>query len=581
MKWTNPVGTEHRKRNNAKFSWVEVAGLALLLAIAAVFLFDNLRAKYLWQDEAATAELAMRLMRFGKPLGYDGVNLITMDYVAADEYANLEKCTGAAEPAIQYFIHRGDFRRDTAWTGQPWGSFVIAGVSLKLFGKATIPARAPFAAAAFLTVILLYWFVRQQFRDRLLAWLAAAILVTNVYWVIHSRQCRYYAPSSLFLLLTLIAFARWQRGQRWGATVFVITAWCWFQIDFGTFWPMVGILLLLAVWSAWPHVQHVLIAGVSLGAAVAPWVWYYQLAGRIKSARAPWSARFLGNLFHVNQFLIPLAFIAAAAAFLIWRWRSMDPLERRIIIACIAMPLAALVWVPTVAPFGFYRYVVSLTPVAALCIAWVLTEASAWLTPRHAEEEFRAWVAVSLAVLVAACPLLSNLVSIALTDAVPGAAPIGLILRPEWQALYEDVFAPQPDPNRRTVEALSRIASHGDEILTNYEDIPLMFYTDYHIRGGMSYFRVEDDRRGPPRFLVYRRSFGPDAVFQREVNRYRWRSIPSNIPDVIWGNIPEPELRIAANPASADDALLGENLGPATPATLPDTTMPASYHQKE
>src|SRR5215472_16946555 len=55
----------------------------LIGGAAAVLLFWNLTDTYLWQDEANTAVLAVRLLRHGKPLAYDGRNLISDDNYAA------------------------------------------------------------------------------------------------------------------------------------------------------------------------------------------------------------------------------------------------------------------------------------------------------------------------------------------------------------------------------------------------------------------------------------------------------------------------------------------------------------------
>jgi len=563
MEKANPLGREKPDRKSKASSWGRQGALVLLFIVAAVLLFWNLGAKYLWQDEAVTAVLGARLMKFGKPLAYDGVNLITMDHFAGEDAKTVDQRTGDPETAVQYYADHGDFKHNTAWIGQPWGQFLAAGVSLTLFGHNTVAARLPFVVAAFLTVVLLYWFVRRQFKDPLLGWLAAALLLANVFWVIHSRQCRYYALSSLFLLLTLIAFTRWQRGLAWGGPLFVVTAWCWFQVDFGAFFPVLAILLLAATWVAWPRIQPVLAVGIVLGIAVAPWVWYYELAHRVKPGATPWVDRFLLNLFHFNQFLIPLLLLLVAGVLLAMRWRTLDPIARLILFVTLAVLLAALVWVPAVAPYAFHRYIVHLAPLAALCVAWVLSEVTAWITRHRPREEWRWLIAGSLVVFVVACPLLSNLVGSQLRKVVPRTSPLGLVIRPEWAVLYKEVFAPDPDPNRLTVEALKRVASAKDEILINYEDAPLMFYTDYRIRGGIPCFRVEDSSRVPPRFLVYRRSVGfvHTAVFNREIMRYRWRQIRSDAPDVPWGNIPEPEFRMRTDPSSAPRIVFAENLG--------------------
>jgi len=133
------------------------------------------------------------------------------------------------------------------------------------------------------------------------------------------------------------------------------------------------------------------------------------------------------------------------------------------------------------------------------------------------------------------------------------------------------------------VEALARVASAKDEILINYEDVPLMFYTDYRIRGGIPCFRVEDSSWVPPRFVVYRRSvnFVHKAVFKREIMRYRWRQIPCDVPDVPWGNIPEPELRIGSNPSSAPQILFAENLDASPSNQVPGREKPENENNRK
>jgi hypothetical protein len=114
--------------------------------------------------------------------------------------------------------------------------------------------------------------------------------------------------------------------------------------------------------------------------------------------------------------------------------------------------------------------------------------------------------------------------------------------RSEWKDLGLQVFGHQPDPNKLVIDWLRKNSKPTDEILINYEDIPLMYYLPNPIRGGIGTFRVEDDAKTPPEFMILRRSvaFVHWPVFYREVNRYHWISIPLKAPDVMWGNNPDP-----------------------------------------
>src|SRR5208282_6062480 len=96
-------------------------GRMLAGGIAALLLLWGLGNPYLWQDEAATAVLDQR--------------------------------TASAQAAVEYYIRRGDLKADTSWKWQPWGQFVVAALSFKIFGATTIAARLPFALAGIITVL--------------------------------------------------------------------------------------------------------------------------------------------------------------------------------------------------------------------------------------------------------------------------------------------------------------------------------------------------------------------------------------------------------------------------------------------
>jgi 4-amino-4-deoxy-L-arabinose transferase-like glycosyltransferase len=548
----------------AQFDLKEWMVFLFIMIAGAVLLFFNLDAKYLWQDEAATAVLGERLLKFGKPLAYDGINLITMDTYLQKEIPQLDAIAGNADAAIRYYVNRGDFKSDTTWIGQPWGQFVIAGASIGLLGRNTLAARIPFSLAALLTVALLYFFVRKQFKNILVAQVAAAMLVANVYWVIHSRQCRYYSPSGLFLILTLMAFARWQAGRPRGGALFIAAAWCWFQIDYGTFWPMIAILLVIALITAWPQVRRTLLIGGVLGITLAPWIWYYQLFGRLKASDYPWIDKFLLNLFHMNQFLMPGVILLAAAILLWFRRKAIPSGILQVLVASLAMFLIALVWIPSVSPYAFYRYLVQLTPLAVIVIAWLAGEGINWAASKY-DGRWRPVLAMMVILFLAFCPLLSNVMTYPLDPYLSNlnASPRGILLRSEWKALWEEVFRPQLDPNRVIVEKLKSEASPADKILVNYEDIPLMFYLRNPISGGISCFRVEDSSRAIPRFLVYRRSvsFTYSTPFIREINRYQWKMEPSKAPDIPWGDIPEPGIRAQLEGSARQEIVFAKNMG--------------------
>ena len=84
----------------SNMEWQDWLIIILTSIIATIMLFTYLGDKYLWQDEAATAVLGERMMKYGKPLAYDGKNLITMDNFAQEDRQTINLRTGNAQAAI-------------------------------------------------------------------------------------------------------------------------------------------------------------------------------------------------------------------------------------------------------------------------------------------------------------------------------------------------------------------------------------------------------------------------------------------------------------------------------------------------
>jgi len=502
--------------------------LIVLMCLAGVLLFWHLGTPYLWQDEAGTAVLAERMLRFGRPLAYDGVNLITIDHSAAEDAKNLDQRTRDPRAAVDFYIQRGDLKKDTAWKWQPWGQFVVAAASLKLLGETTFAARLPFVIAAIITVLSLYHFVLKNFESPQIAILACIFLIFNSYWILHSRQCRYYALSSLFLMLTVASYARWQSGGRRGATIFIIAAWSWFQVDYGTVWPVFGVLFVDSFLADRSRFWKPLLVGAALAAAIAPFAYYYELWGRLSKQDGTWSQRFLLNLFNANEYVVPLVIGGAVVAILVHRRKTLPVLERRLIAILSGIFLALFFWIPSVAPAPFLRYLIATAPLGCLLVAWVLVHLGdhlfrGFVWTAAATYIFTPWLSLPLHAL----PIQQREVS---------------VLRPELTALGRNVFGHPSDPNRPVIDWLKQNAKSSDEILINYEDVPLMFYLPNPIRGGIPAFRVEDDSKKPPDFVALRRSadFGHWAVYEREMQRYSWEPIPIHAPDIRCGICPDP-----------------------------------------
>jgi dolichyl-phosphate-mannose-protein mannosyltransferase len=509
--------------------------LALVGVLASVLLLWGLTDKYLWQDEANTAVLAKRILRFGRPLSYDGVNLITADDFSVEQDDSISSRTKNPKAAVDYYVNRGDFKADTTWKYQPLGQFWVAALSIQVLGQTTLAARLPFALASLAAIVSLYLLVRKYCLSHSMALIAAALLICNTFWILHGRQCRYYSLSSLFSLLTLAAYARWQSGARWGSAVFVAAAWCWFQVDYGTVWPVFAVLCIDCVLAHGRQVWRPALAGVALAALIAPFIFYYELLRRSSIHHGSWSYRFWFNLFNMNQYVVPALVLLAVIALLVWRWKSLPSLERRLVAIACGMIAALAIWVPAVAPDAFLRYVIMGAPAGCLLSAWLVVRGWGGRT-------VYAWLGAAGLIATPWLSMPLHVLSPAAEWYASNSVASDHWFRRELLTLFTEVFNPPPDPNRMVIEWLRQNTAPTDEILINYEDLPLMFYLPNPIRGGIAAFRAEDDAEKPPSVLVIRKQvpFVHWRVFAREINRYRWAVAPLKAPDVVWGNNPDP-----------------------------------------
>lgn len=503
--------------------WRRLWAPCLLAGLAFLLLLYHLGDRYLWQDEAQTAVLAERMLRFGRPLAYDGTNLITIDYFPTED----RKRSADPKDAVDYYIHRGDFKADTTWIWHPWGQFIVEAISLRTLGRTAFAARLPFALAAILTVLLLYLFVLRELNSPFIAFLTALFLTLNAYWILHSRQARYYPLSSLFVVVTLMSYARWQNGRRWGACAFIAAAWGWFQVDFGTLWPVLVILFADAFIADRRRIWRPLTVAGCVAATLLPFMYYFQLWRRHVVPARPWDDRFLRNLFNMNQFVVPMLVLILAIVLLSHRWNSLAVPERRVIVIACATLAVFIVWVPLVAPTSFLRYVIIVAPLGSILTAWVLVRGLGGV------RTWPVWIGAAVLLLT---PWPTWLLPSPSFYRASGA------LRPELTILWNQVFTHYPDPNGGVIEWLKHNSSPTDEILINYEDLPLMFYLPNPIRGGIAGFRVEDDATTAPEFVVLRRSVSwvQWPVYQDELSRYTWNQIPLDVGDVQWGNNPDP-----------------------------------------
>jgi len=548
--------------------WAGLSTVVIVLVVGIVafaWLTIRLDARYLWQDEAMTAVLGERLMKFGRPLAYDGHNLITVDLQNNQEESAFPGQTVSAEKAVEYFKARGDFKNDTTWIGHPWGQFLLSGVSTHFLGKTTYAARLPFILAAVLTIIILTEWMERVFRNHSMTVIAVLLLLGNVFWFVHVRQCRYYALSSLFVLMSMRCYWSWLEGRLWGAIGMIASTLLLFNSDFGTYWPLMAALFAYAWIDRGRSPAAIMTVFTISGLTMLPFFVFYEIHreifDRLKASSLSLPLRFLGEVFQINQYVLPVAIIVLAVYLMPKRSEPSFQSERRVLEPILLFAALLAIVQSIVVPFPFHRYIVSLTPLAVIVVAWTLVSGAKRL---FSSPMTSAGLAALGALLLIISPIISSPVSVFLPAKIQPQKGIGLIVRPELAYLKAEVIGTSlVDPNRATIEFLRKRMKPGDEVLINYEDMPAMFYLDGNIRGGAPCFRVGERTGPPPRFVVIRRTaqFFPYQwkVVETFVNQCRLKQIKAGIPDTPWGNCPDPMINYVELGSPKDEALVYES----------------------
>ena len=493
-----------RSSADTKRGWSADPWLAAILLAGAVLLLAGLSNGRLWQDEAETAVLAKNILRFGYPRAFDGVNRLNPGLPLAANYA---------------------------WTYHPWGSMYTVALSFLLFGINTGAARLPFALMGLLSIGLAYRVVRRITGDRSLARWTAFLLATSVPFLLHMRQCRYYAPSLLFSLWTVGAYWRFLREKRWAGPELAAALLLLFHNNHGVFLPLAFSLILHLAWSR-PSRRTLLRAaggGLITAALTMPFFLFLQSAQHhtgtsLKELRhhAEFYFRQINiYLLPVTVWLLPLILWRSAFRPILGRPGSALRESWKLAACLLGAGFLFLVFVPYQRHF---RYLVYLIP-------WLLWVHAALLR-RVVQLQRRIGPAVE-AILV-----FTNL-NYAAPYALSGSEK-GRVRSYPLEFIGE-LLHPYRGPVDGIVELLEREGKPGQTVKTPYEEYSIIFYTPLRVE---PLARLEDFANETyPDWIVLRRDWLPGGFldsdyFRRIQNGYR--EILLDAPDIPWQNRPDP-----------------------------------------
>lgn len=485
-----------------------VSGLVLLSALLTL---TNLANGALWQDEAQTALIARTIQAHGVPLGSDGVNFFSQEL--------------GSEYGPRY-----------VWRWHTWLPFYLVALCFALFGASTLSARLPFALFGVGTVVVSYLLGRDVLKSRRGGALCGLLLATSVPFLVLSRQSRYYSVAAFFSMLGLYAYAKLSAGggRRFGV-LFVAAL----VLLFHTHYVYYAALCLSALCDALLMKRSVL-RRVAILCALSfalnlPWIaWiatmpYAERYAVFSLSRALSLALSFARQIEHHVVRWPLLLVPLALLLVRWRRPKAEPVWKRALPSVLYLGSSVALLCAS-APAPFFRYLAPVLPVCALLLAWIVEAAM-----------LRHWAAGL--VLLAAL----------------------LYLEPLRDYAYELTHAFE-GPVDGIVRYLKEHAKRGDVVAITYEDLPLKFYTELRVVGGLTGEDLAPARDAQwvivRKHVVCEKDLAVRQYLIRNLPRDAYEAIRIDAPDTTFQNRESPDEHLFRSVRDEDRVVIFRRKAP-------------------
>jgi len=507
--------------------------LAGVLVIGAFLLLTRLDDAYLWEDEAETALVSRQLLRYGLPLGADGRHLFNQTDLTSES-----------------------FNKNYLWVWHSWLQFALTAVSFAVLGETTFAARLPFVLAGLATLGFFYPFVSRWLGDKRVARVATVLLLLCVPFMLLVRTCRYYTLAAFFTLTTIDAYLHLRAGKPWALAYFVLSATLYYHGHHAAFIPtMAALSLHLALTSRRDRkaLYRFAVALMLVAVLVLPWANFMQVWMHAQPVNLVLSASHLAQYFlYITVWIFPLTL--AALLFIAWMRRS-----KRTGLA-LSQPqaafceLASLVIVVNILGYAasaffdavFFRHVTQLIPLLLAMLAIVVV----LIMDQNRFAGYSVLLVLLVSNVLHMVPYsLPGIRHIRWSDLRPGTSTLLIIdnlwakahrLRSELLMYAQELTHSYEGPTEGLAQYLSTHAQPGDRVLANYEELPLIFYTDLRILGGLQGHGLTKSLE--PEWIIDRRSAPYRDVLAKIIAAGSYERIELPYPDIRWENRPQPGM---------------------------------------
>lgn len=427
--------------------WAKILAYGLVILISSFLLLYNLDDRLLWGDEAETALLAVNITKTGLPKVTDGKNEITLYGMGIDSNG------------------------DHIWTHRPFLDQYLTAVSFLTFGKNTFAARFPFALIGILTIALLAAVTYRIYNDRCIALMTALLLGSNIVFLLHVRQCRYYAIIMFLQVVFFYGYHRLINRQAVSGSILISVAlvgqfYCNYIVIAGN---IIGLMLisLCFIKRRLFILYNVLISIFILAICSAPWLMY---AKPFNQASAIGLHYFWEDLWYytsvVHYYAIPLV-ILLIPLLLFVKAMVTNKLNG---FKCVAKESELLIWILIPSTILFLscvslrsmRYIIPLLPLSAVITASILTY--------HVSRK-----SIRYTLFTVLC--FTNVIS-ALTV---GNLNPGTLLHIPIVEFVKEITQSYQDRLSDVVSYLKQNGNPEQSVLVSDPEFPLIFYTEMRI----------------------------------------------------------------------------------------------------
>ncbi|MCK9376074.1 MAG: glycosyltransferase family 39 protein [Syntrophobacterales bacterium] len=436
-----------------------VLPIAIILALAAFLLLFHLDQRPFWQDEAETACLARNVLKYGVPRAYDGVNFISQE-------------------------QGQEFDQNYLWRWSPWLQIYATAGAFRIMGPTTFAGRLPFTLFGLACIFLVYRIVSKNFGNHTWGSLAALLLCFSVVFLLSARQARYYSMGAFLTLLSLHAFMEDWQSRLWPALLLCLSVGLLFYTNYLLFISFLAPALLAAIWLYSDKIPLKRTAKVIFATAfiILPGLFLFRIQEQSKIIHPVLIPVNLENYFSgLFQFMLPLPIIF----YLVWRWRRIlwtrsslpqDPAERFTLFLTVIV-MGNIIFLSPV-PQCEHRYLLHLYPLCAIILGWVILQA--W--------RFQKFSAILLGFLL----LFTNWLNLIPMDWLyitnrPLLSDRHMLTYPNFplKLFLTELRFSYPDVIGNLIGFFKTHAQPGETILITYGDLPLQFYTNNRVIGGL------------------------------------------------------------------------------------------------